>query len=235
MITMKNTYEASVVVPAYNEESSIKEVVKRIRNVSSKYEIIIVDDGSADGTAEMAKQENATVIKLGENHGKGFACAAGSKKASCEKIVFIDADLQLKPEEIPKFISALDRCDLAIGVREMKKIPIQRRLANAVARKILGVPVRDALCGFRAVRKHALKKMNLTQRRYEFESEMLLAAARHGMKIEEVPVNVSYDAYKGMTAADSARIVLFILKERSSLGSQRTKSSLKILKNRLRK
>jgi len=206
--------KASVIVPAYNEERTIKDVIRRVRNVSKGYEIIVVDDGSADRTAEIAKQENAIVIKLGKNRGKGFACAAGSRKAGCEKIVFIDADLQLKPEEIPKFVSALDRCDLAIGVREMKKIPLQRRIANAVARKILGVPVRDALCGFRAARKRSLKKMNLTQRRYEFESEMLLAAARNGMKIEEVPVNVSYDAYKGIGMADSARIVLFILKNR---------------------
>ncbi len=207
-------YEATIVIPAYNEERNIREAVKRVRKVSGKYEIIVVDDGSTDRTADSARQEGANVIRLEKNHGKGFACLAGSKKASCPKIVFIDADMQLRPEEIPKFVSALDTCELAIGVRQMKKIPAQRRVANIVARKAIGVHVQDALCGFRAIRKSALKRMNLQQRRYEFESEMLLAAAKIGIGIKEVPVTVSYNAYRGMGAVDSLKVLIFILKNR---------------------
>ncbi len=213
-------YEATIIIPAYNEEKNIQTVIRRVRNVSNKYEIIVVDDGSQDRTAELARQEKAKVISLKKNSGKAFACLTGSSQAGCEKIVFIDADLQLRPEEIPKFVAALERAELAIGVRGMKDIPVQRRLANIIARCLVpatkGKKFLDVLCGFRAVRKSALKKMQLKQRRYEFESEMLLSAVKKGMKIKEVPVAVSYETYKGMRVVDSLRVLFFILKNRLS-------------------
>ncbi|MBI4170149.1 MAG: glycosyltransferase family 2 protein [Candidatus Aenigmarchaeota archaeon] len=211
-------YEATIIIPAYNEGKNIRDVIQRVRNVSSKYQIIVVDDGSQDRTAGLARQEKVKVITLEKNSGKAFACLTGSSQAGCEKIVFIDADLQLSPEEIPKFVSALDICELAIGVRDMKAIPLQRRLANILARKMVShgsQQLHDVLCGFRAVRKSALKKMSLKQRRYEFESEMLLAALKNHMKIKEVSVTVSYESYKGMSVIDSLRVLLYILKNRT--------------------
>ena len=210
--------DASIIIPAYNEAASIAEVIRRVANVSKRYEIIVVDDGSGDATAEVAKKEGAIVIKISNNQGKGFACIAGGKKANTDKIIFIDADLQLNPEEIPKFVSALDECDLAIGTRDMKKIPLQRRLSNNLAKMLIqsprGMKFSDALCGFRAVRKSKFLNMKFEKKRYEFESEMLLIAVENNMTIKEVPVEVSYESYKGMGIGDSLKVLMFILKKR---------------------
>jgi glycosyltransferase involved in cell wall biosynthesis len=206
-------HTATIVIPAYNEEKNIADVIRRIRKVSGKYEIIVVDDGSADKTGEIARKEGVKAIRLGKNMGKAFACLKGSAEARSEKIVFIDADLQLQPEEIPLFVKALEGCDLAVGVREMKNIPIQRRISNSIAKKLVG-GTSDALCGFRAIRKKALMEMNIQSRRYEFEAEMVINARKMGLKIREVPVSVSYDSYKGMGFGDSLRVLLFILKKR---------------------
>jgi glycosyltransferase involved in cell wall biosynthesis len=204
--------EASVIIPAYNEEKNIEKAVKRVRAVSKGYEIIVVDDGSSDRTGYISRKAGARVIRLGKNQGKASACLAGAGKAGCEKVVFIDADLQLKPEEIPKFVRALDDCDLAVGIREMKKVPLQRRLSNSIAAKLVGG--KDVLCGFRGVKKAALSKMKIKSRRYEFEAEMILAAKKKGLRIKEVPVSVSYESYRGMGIADSLRVLIFILKKR---------------------
>jgi len=208
--------KATVVIPAYNEEKNITSVVSRLRKISRYFDIIVVDDGSSDNTTDAAKMAGARVLTLKKNQGKANACIVGSKIARCEKIIFIDADLQHIPEDIPKFVSALESCDLAIGVRSMSRIPVQRRIANVVARRLVPGDFSDVLCGFRAVRKSCLKKMQFKGRGYEFEVEMLIFAKNHGLRIIEVPVNVSYESYQGMSMLDSAKLLLFILRNRSN-------------------
>ncbi len=209
---------ATIIIPAYNEEKRIAEVVKKVRSVSDNYEIIVVDDGSNDKTAEIARKEKAFVMRIEKNSGKGNACLEGSKHAISEKIIFIDGDMQLKPEEIPLFVDALDKNEVAIGIRGMRAAPLKRRIANRIAASLLsgaaGQRFDDVLCGFRGVKKSAFKKLNLRKNGYEFESEMLLAAAKQKMKIAKVPVTVSYDTEKGIGTLDSIRVLLFILKSR---------------------
>jgi glycosyltransferase involved in cell wall biosynthesis len=206
--------EATIVIPAYNEEKNIRQVLTRIKKISGKYEIVVVDDGSSDRTAQIAKKEGANVLSFGKNRGKSAACIAGARKARSGKIVFIDADLQLMPEEIPKFVKALDTCDLAIGVRNMGSIPVQRRMANAIARKMLPnrKDISDVLCGFRAMRKRKFEELELKGSRYEFEFEMLLGAIKKKFKISQIPVRVSYENYRGMSPLNSLKLLLFILK-----------------------
>lgn len=213
---MKKQYEASVIVPAYNEEKNIQDVVRRIRRASKSYEIIVVDDGSTDRTADIAEKEKAIVIRLGKNMGKGFACRKGAERARSDKIVFIDGDLQLMPEEIPRLVDALDGCDIAAGTRKREDIPAKRRIANALAAKLVSRIAdrryEDALCGFRAARKKAFFSLGLKKRGYEFESEMLIAAARTGAKVQTLPVSVRYAGGKGMGAADGIKVFLFLLR-----------------------
>ena len=119
--------KASVILPAYNEEKNIGNVIKKIPD---EYEIIVVDDGSKDDTLDVAKKLGCVCIRLNKNYGKGFACRTGAKIASNKNIVFMDSDGQLNAWEIPKMISALKTCDLVVGTRNMKSIPTQRKISN---------------------------------------------------------------------------------------------------------
>ena len=204
--------KASVIIPAYNEERSI---AKLIRRVPKGLEVIVVDDGSGDGTARVAASL-CRCIRLGRNAGKASACMAGAAAARNENIVFMDADMQLNPAEIPRFVKALQGSDIAIGRRDMKAVPWQRRISNAFARKMIkmaaGMHFNDAVCGFRAAKRKKLLMLGLKKKRYEFESEMLLRAAKLRMKIAEVPVSVRYHG-SGMPVRESVKVALFLIRE----------------------
>jgi glycosyltransferase involved in cell wall biosynthesis len=205
-------HKASVIIPAYNEEEKIGELIKRIRKLPGNFEIIVVDDASTDRTAETVKKEKATIISNPKNQGKAYSCKIGAAAAKSHKLVFIDADLQLQPEDIPKFVEALKGCDLAIGRRNFRKVPLMRRASNFAAKKLIGQ--NDALCGLRAIRKKDFISLGLKKDRYEFESEMLLRAKSMRMKICEIPVGITYASGKGMGLADSLKVFWFILKKR---------------------
>jgi glycosyltransferase involved in cell wall biosynthesis len=211
----------SVVIPARNEEKKIAKVIGGIRAVSRDYQIIVVDDGSEDNTAGVARALGCEVYRLRKNRGKGFACRLGTGKAKNQKIVFIDADMQFYPKEIPKLAGRLDECDMVIGSRSAKDIPVQRRLSNRFARALVNSAAKsvhkDVLCGFRAVRKDAFHKLALEKNRYEFEAEMLIKASRKGLKVCEVPVKVRYLDYPGMPLTQSLKLAFYIIRERISL------------------
>jgi len=208
----------TVVIPASNEAEKIGNVVRGIRKVSKDYKIIVIDDGSTDRTKEVAESLGCETHRLGKNMGKGFACRLGVEKAKTEKIVFIDADGQFFLEEIPKLAKKLDGCDVVIGARKAKEIPIQRRLSNWFARTLVNSitksKFRDVLCGFRAARKSSFEKMGLEKNRYEFESEMLIKAVRKGMRVCEVPVKVRYLDYPGMPLGQSLKLAFYIIRQR---------------------
>ncbi len=208
----------SVVVPARNEEEKIASVIKGIRAVSKELQIIVVDDGSEDNTADVAKSLGCEVYRLRKNMGKGFACRLGASKASSQKLVFIDADMQFYPKEIPKLAGRLDECDIVIGRRSGEDIPIQRRFSNWFARSLVNSAAKsshkDVLCGFRAARKDSFRKLALEKNRYEFEAEMLIKAHKKGMKVCEVPVKVRYLDYPGMPFTQSLKLAFYIIRQR---------------------
>jgi glycosyltransferase involved in cell wall biosynthesis len=210
----------SVVIPARNEGEKIAKVIDGIRAVSKQFQIIVMDDGSGDNTAEVAKSLGCETWSLGKNMGKGFACRIGASKARHDRIVFIDADTQFYPEEIPNLAGRLDDCDMAIGVRDMKDVPFQRRISNWFARALVNSVARsdyrDVLCGFRAARKGAFLGLGLERNRYEFEAEMLIKASRKGLKVCEVPVKVRYLDYPGMPLTQSLKLALYIIRQRIS-------------------
>lgn len=188
----------SVIIPAYNVETSVAKVVERC---SDDYEVIVVDDGSADGTYEAARKTRATVLAHEENQGKGMAMRTGSNAASGDVLVFIDADLQHLPEDIPRLVAPIEegRADLTIGSRTRgprSKMPLLRRCSNGITSGMLRLRVRrriaDSQSGFRAIRKEAFDMMPLTSDRFAIETEMLICAAHHKLRIEEVPVDIVY-------------------------------------------
>ena len=115
----------TVVIPAYNEEKGIEEVIDRVKKTLPKAEIIVVDDGSKDKTYEKAKRTGVKVIHHSFNMGKACALKTGYKHANCEVIANIDADCTYPPEKIPKMVKKLNEFDLVVGSRFKKGIPGQ--------------------------------------------------------------------------------------------------------------
>ena len=193
----------SVVIPAYNEEKRLSEVLGRIPDFVD--EVIVVDDGSTDGTHEVAgvfagKDPRIKAIKLEENCGKGCAMREGVRQAIGDIVVFMDADGQHKPEDIIKLVEpiASGEADMVIGSRKLEeagKRPFHRRLSNILTTRLirlkLGRYIYDTQSGFRAFRREFLP--GITSDRYEVETEMLLKAAKMGARIKEVPVSMIYD------------------------------------------
>jgi glycosyltransferase involved in cell wall biosynthesis len=208
--------KATIVLPAYNEEKNIAEVIKSVKSAGD-YEIIVVDDGSKDRTAPIARKLGVVCVSLGKNRGKGYACVTGAKLASNENIVFIDADNQHDASEIPMLLKELNEYDMVLGKRDFSNVPLQRRVSNAFARKIVsaaaGVKFNDALCGFRAIKKKKFFELGIQKHRYEFESEMLIKAAKMKMKIKEIPVKVRYGIGSSMSMVESAKVTAYILGE----------------------
>jgi glycosyltransferase involved in cell wall biosynthesis len=179
-------------------------VITRTKNTLEKmgatYEVLVVDDGSYDKSAEIAQARKATVLR--ECHkGKGFALRCGFRRAKGEFVVTLDADGSHKPEEIPLVLLSLmeDRADFVVGSRfansedNKTKIPkINRagnRLFNTMTGYLTGLKITDSQSGFRAIRASLIKRMKLSSHGYEVESEMLVKALRMGARVAETPIS----------------------------------------------
>ena len=189
----------SVIIPSFNVEKSIKEVISRIP--SDVFEIIVVDDGSKDRTGKIAKSTGVKVITHEINYGKGRAMRTGISNAHGDIIVFLDADLQHKPEDIPRLVEPIKsgRADMTVGSRligDISNMPIQRKITNfsstALIRLFFGVKILDTQSGYRAIKKEFLEKMNLESNRYNIETEVLAYVGKFHMRVEEVPIETIY-------------------------------------------
>ncbi len=192
----------SVIIPAYNEAERLPRVLGRIPDFVD--EVIVVDDGSTDGTYEAVRafaEKNSRIkaIKLEKNCGKGCAMREGMRNSSGDVVVFMDADGQHSPEDIIKLVEPIVRgeADMVIGARkgDLKARPLHRRLSNIITTKLIRLKLRtyvyDTQSGFRAFRREFLPEIESD--RYEVETEMLFKTAKMGARIKEVPVELIYD------------------------------------------
>jgi glycosyltransferase involved in cell wall biosynthesis len=179
-------------------------VIERVRNaVPEIFEIIVVDDGSADETGPLAEAAGAQVIRLDPNRGKGVALRTGVEAATGEVVAFIDADGQDDPEEMPGLLNTLTAdptIDMVIGSRfagVLEEGSITRlnhfgnRALTWLFNRLYGCRLTDTQAGFRAVRRKALRLEELRAVRYEIETELTLHVLRHGGRVVEVPVTRS--------------------------------------------
>ena len=201
-MTNLNQYSVLVLVPAYNAERYLSELVERIRKYVCDANLLIVNDGSTDNTAELLKSLDVSHISFPQNRGKGAALAAGFDYAirqGYRSVLTLDADLQHLPEEIPAFFAADNGRRLVIGTRRMnlKIMPFSRWLTNNLTSLMISIfsagRVRDSQSGYRLIPTAILRAMPLRTVKYDFESEMLFKAGALGCEVAEVSITTVYE------------------------------------------
>ncbi len=161
--------DISAVVPAYNEVESLPPLLAELRAAldatGRSWELVMVDDGSTDGTRELLEREAAKDARLRslvleKNAGQSAALAAGLVRARGEIVVTMDADLQNDPADLPRLLAALENADVVSGIRDQRQDSwvrlVSSRIANATRRAVLGDPVTDIGCSFKAYRREVL-------------------------------------------------------------------------------
>jgi len=190
------------IIPAFDERPYIAEVVGGARRHVDT--VVVVDDGSRDGTCEAAESAGAVCLRHEQNQGKGAALRSGLLYAQAHDfshVLFLDGDGQHRPEDIPSLISAAERtgAGLVIGTRSFDRsaMPTQRYYSNSLGSKVAswlaGREILDSQSGFRLVRLDRLRGIKLQATKYEIEMEMLIKLARAGCRIEPAPVTMVYD------------------------------------------
>ena len=192
----------AAVIPAFNEHVHIGDVVRRTRTRIDN--VLVVDDGSTDATAERAREAGAEVIIHPENRGKGEAIKTGLRHwldRQSDFVIVLDADGQHRPEEIERFVAAAVSAaepKLILGNRmnDMRSMPLVRRIVNRyMSRKIsrvCGQKIPDTQCGFRMLHRELIPELLDGAARFEYETEMLIVASRKGFRIESVPITTVY-------------------------------------------
>jgi len=211
-----------VIIPAYNAGETINEALERVRKTNNTADIIVVDDGSNDDTAEKAKAFGAVVLTHPRNFGKGAALKTAFEyclKNGYDVFVTLDADLQHPPEMINDFIAKIESgYDLVVGNRlyNTDGMPFERKISNACSTFIVslmsGIKVEDSQCGYRAIKRWILERATLLSRKYEIESELIVEAARMGAKIAFIKIPT---IYRGKSyfhpIVDTLRFLWFVL------------------------
>jgi len=209
----------AVIIPAYNEESHVGGIVKKALEYTKT--VIVVDDGSSDKTSSNAKNSGAIVVRHAVNLGKGASLKTGCELAfslGAEKIVFMDADGQHNPKNIPKFIELLKEYDIVIGYRSLNvKMPLIFRLGNwaisTATRFLYNLDLEDTQCGFRAFNKRVYKKLSWESLDYSVESEIIANIGKYNLKYAMTPIETIYkDSYKGTTIFDGIMILANMVK-----------------------
>jgi glycosyltransferase involved in cell wall biosynthesis len=205
----QNEMLLSVVIPIFNEEPTIGDVITRlkatIRQSGSKYELIVVDDCSTDRSLEISRSHNVRVYSLNQHMGKGYALRVGFAKAKGEIIATIDSDGSHKPEELPLLLAPIlrNQADFVIGSRFLNEKPVSAKklnaigvcLFNALIKVFTRTGVTDSQSGYRVMKSEIVKTSRLVSGGYEIESEMLVKTARRGFRVEEVPISFEQRTY----------------------------------------
>lgn len=207
-----------VALPTKNEVDSIQEMIDRIKKL--KYDIIVVDENSDDGTVEIAKKNKVPVYQR-EESGKGCGVQTAlkvAKKKGYDIIVLIDCDCTYPPEYIPSLIEYMNRYDMVIGKRYMKNIPVAHRIANLIHIELLNIlffsNIRDINSGLRAFKIDPFLN-SIDAKTFDIEAQITAVALRKKLRIKEIPIK--YKKRKGeskIRPKDFFIIVKRILKER---------------------
>lgn len=217
-----NNGKCCAIIPAYQEGLRIAGVVRRALRHSPN--VVVVDDGSTDQTSEEARRAGAYVVRHGCNLGKGSALLTGLRHAAelgCDYAITLDGDGQHDPAEIPKLLDALrNGADIVVGcrMRNPDGMPVERLLTNmlmsAVLRILTKCRVRDSQSGFKALRIRRVRELEFRASRFDWESELIIKAARSGLRLREVDIKSIYMNHhrsKIKVISDTARFIKLIL------------------------
>ena len=191
-------------LPVYNEVDFVGEILDEVVQYAS--DVLVVDDGSSDGTSEaLAERDDIDVIRHEQNRGYGAALRTAFEYAieeGFDGVVTLDCDGQHQPKRIPRFIEAAAAADIVSGSRYLKRYAgddqppaermfINRRITAGLNRR-LGLELTDAFCGFKAYRTSALRQMRITDDGYAMPLQLWVEAAAAGLRVIEVPVPLIY-------------------------------------------
>ena len=216
----------SVILPAFNEAESIGAVLRDIRAMARErqttdiFEIVVVDDGSTDGTGDIARAEGARVVRHPYNIGNGASVKAGMRAAGGDIFVMMDADGQHRPEEIPAMLELLEDHAMIVGARQSDgHASIGRRIANAVynrfASYVTGRKIPDLTSGFRTVRAGVARRfLYLLPNTFSYPTTITLSCFKTGLPVTYMPIAARKRTGKSKIKVlkDGARFFLIILK-----------------------
>jgi hypothetical protein len=196
--------ELDLIIPVYNEEETIAEVIKRgmgiaLGNLNGAIRLVVVDDASSDRTADIVKAfPNVTLIRHDHNQGKGAAVRTGLNNSSGEIVAILDADLEYYPEDIPHLVDPLvdGDADMVLGSRFGGGTPIGMRLSHLIGNMFLTLATRllfrtsitDVMTGHKAFRRRALESLKIEKTGFDFETEVVAKALMKHLRISEVPI-----------------------------------------------
>jgi glycosyltransferase involved in cell wall biosynthesis len=192
----------SVILPAFNEEANIRAVVEDAYRIIPKFapifEIIVVNDGSRDGTGSICEQlvrelPNLRLVHHSRNRGYGAALKSGIKLARCDVIFFTDSDGQFALQEVAMLMEQTDAYDIVAGYRIRRQDPRYRLFYawgwNILVRLVLGIRIRDIDCAFKAFNRHVFDRIRIQSVGAMVNTEIFAQASMFGMTVKEVPVN----------------------------------------------
>jgi len=215
-----------IAMPAYNEEREIGRVLDALRREGYS-KVIVVDDGSRDKTAKIARSKGAVVVSHPRNMGLGAALRTGLRTAyerGADCAVTFDADGQHDPKAVSALVNALDGADVVIGVRQNLGIPVHKRFGNyglnLITYLFSGV-LTDSQSGSRAFNRRALEAIQIRSNRYEVSSEIIIQARNRGLRLKNVPVKCFYTRYskaRGTSIASGFRIFWRLVKQKIRYG-----------------
>lgn len=203
------------VIPAYAAARTLPAVLDGVRRSVPAARVVVVDDGSPDATAAVARAGGALVLSHAVNRGKGAALRTGIARAladGADIVATMDADGQHDPAMLPRLLDTLRGAEMVIGSRDRAGMPIARRATNLLASAAVclatGAPMLDTQSGFRAVRRAVLIAITAAGDGYEYETELLIAILRARFRVVAVPVPTLYGARSHFRPwRDSARVV----------------------------
>jgi glycosyltransferase involved in cell wall biosynthesis len=214
----------AVLIPALNAAQTLGELLSRLQSFVSRESIVVIDDGSTDATARIARESGAFVIQHGLNRGKGAALRSGFEyilgSSQYQSVITLDSDLQHEPDEIPKFLARAKQgsVDVIVGSRNRlgSGMPFHRLLSNTITSLLVGartgVVMKDSQSGFRWISREVLSAITIESDGYEAETELLIQAARKGFTIDFVPIATIYGNEKShMTHWQTTRRFLQVL------------------------
>ncbi len=213
-----------LLIPAYNEAQALGSLVRDVR--SRGFEALVVDDGSSDNSAEIAREAGATVLVNAKNHGKGYSLQRGFDyiiSRDYAALITVDGDGQHSPDDLASFVRLFEEKspDIICGnrMRNPTGMPGVRFVTNKIMSGLISLVCRqkiyDTQCGYRLIKTEVLRNIQLSSAAFEIESEVLIKACKKGYRVVSVPIRTIYSNERSKINPffDTVRFIVYIIRE----------------------